>query len=108
MNSLSQLPSVDQALTSSSGKKMEEKYGHNPVVKAIRASLDQARQEHLQEGSAVPDLVSILVTAESLLFRFGNELELPMKVQKVAIDMLRTASKNGLQRTGKNPDQKHH
>ena len=46
---------------------MEEKYGHNPVVKAIRASLDQARQEHLQEGSAVPDLASILVSAESLL-----------------------------------------
>jgi len=67
MNSLSQLPSVDQALTSSRGKKMEEKYGHNPVVKAIRASLDQARQEHLQEGLAVPDLASILVTAESLL-----------------------------------------
>ncbi len=67
MNSLSQLPSVDQALTSSRGKKMEEKYGHNPVVKAIRASLDQARQEHLQEGSAVPDLASILITAESLL-----------------------------------------
>ena len=67
MNSLSQLPSVDQALTSFRGKKMEEKYGHNPVVKAIRASLDQARQEHLQEGSAVPDLASILITAESLL-----------------------------------------
>jgi L-seryl-tRNA(Ser) seleniumtransferase len=67
MNSLNQLPSVDQALTSFRGKKMEEKYGHNPVVKAIRASLDQARQEHLQEGSAVPDLASILVSAESLL-----------------------------------------
>jgi L-seryl-tRNA(Ser) seleniumtransferase len=67
MNSLSQLPSVDQALTSSRGKKMEEKYGHNTVVKAVRASLDQARQEHLQEGSAVPDLASILVSAESLL-----------------------------------------
>ena len=67
MNSLIQLPSVDQALTSSRGKKMEEKYGHTPVVKAVRVSLDQARQEHLQEGSAVPDLASILVTAESLL-----------------------------------------
>ncbi|MHA1509073.1 MAG: transcription initiation factor IIB [Promethearchaeota archaeon] len=43
------------------------------------------------------------ITAESLVFRFGNELELPMKIQKVAIDMLRTASRNGLQRTGKDP-----
>ena len=43
------------------------------------------------------------ITAESLVFRFGNELDLPMKVQKVAINMLRTASKNGLARTGKDP-----
>ena len=67
MNSLSQLPSVDQILTSSKGKKIEEKYGHNPVVEAIRASLDKARQEHLQEGAAVPDLESILIAAEGLL-----------------------------------------
>jgi len=67
MNSLSQLPSVDQILTSSKGKKIEEKYGHNPVVEAIRASLDKARQEHLQQGAAVPDLESILITAEDLL-----------------------------------------
>jgi len=43
------------------------------------------------------------ITAESLVFRFGNELDLPMKVQKVAIDMLRKASRNGLARTGKDP-----
>lgn len=67
MNSLSQLPSVDQVLTSPKGKKIEEKYGHNPVVEAIRASLDKARLEHLQEGAAVPDLESILVAAEGLL-----------------------------------------
>ncbi len=67
MNSLSQLPSVDQILTSPKGKKIEEKYGHNPVVEAIRDSLDRARQEHLQEGAAVPDLESILVAAEGLL-----------------------------------------
>jgi len=67
MNSLSQLPSVDQILTSSKGKKIEEKYGHNPVVEAIRASLDKARQEHLQQGAAVPDLESILIAAEDLL-----------------------------------------
>ena len=43
------------------------------------------------------------ITAESLVFRFGNELDLPMVVQKKAIDMLRTASQNGLARTGKDP-----
>ena len=43
------------------------------------------------------------ISAESLVFRFGNELELPMNIQKVAIDMLRQASKNGLKRTGKDP-----
>jgi L-seryl-tRNA(Ser) seleniumtransferase len=66
MNSLSQLPSVDQVLTSSKGKELEEKYGHNLMVEAIRSSLDQARQEHLQEGSAVPDLASVLIAAEGL------------------------------------------
>ena len=43
------------------------------------------------------------ITAESLVFRFGNELELPMKIQKCAINMLMLASYNGLKRTGKDP-----
>ena len=43
------------------------------------------------------------ITAESLVFRFGNELELPMEIQKKAINMLKQASKNGLKRTGKDP-----
>ncbi|MBY9019836.1 MAG: hypothetical protein KGD67_02180 [Candidatus Lokiarchaeota archaeon] len=43
------------------------------------------------------------ITAEILVFRFGNELNLPMVVQKKAIEMLRTASTNGLARTGKDP-----
>ncbi|KKN19068.1 hypothetical protein LCGC14_0949340, partial [marine sediment metagenome] len=36
------------------------------------------------------------ITAECLVFRFGNELELPIKIQKHAINMLKNASKNGL------------
>ncbi|KKN17845.1 hypothetical protein LCGC14_0961770, partial [marine sediment metagenome] len=32
-----------------------------------------------------------------------NELELPIKIQKHAINMLKNASKNGLKRTGKDP-----
>jgi len=43
------------------------------------------------------------ITAESLIFRFGNELELPMNIQKEARNMLKEASKNGLNRIGKDP-----
>jgi transcription initiation factor TFIIB len=43
------------------------------------------------------------ITAEQLVFRFGNDLGLPMETQKVAINMLVEASKNGLLRTGKDP-----
>ena len=43
------------------------------------------------------------ITAECLVFRFGNELELPMNIQRNAINMLKKASINGLQRTGKDP-----
>ena len=43
------------------------------------------------------------ISAESLVFRFGNELALPMKIQKHALNMLKEASRNGLKRTGKDP-----
>lgn len=43
------------------------------------------------------------ITVESLIFRFGNELCLPMKIQKKAINMLRLASRKGLDRAGKDP-----
>jgi transcription initiation factor TFIIB len=43
------------------------------------------------------------ITAESLVFRFGNELDLPINIQKKAIRMLKKASQNGLKRTGKDP-----
>lgn len=43
------------------------------------------------------------IKAETLIYRFSNNLELPMKIQKCAIEMLKTASKNGLKRTGKDP-----
>jgi transcription initiation factor TFIIB len=43
------------------------------------------------------------ITAEKLVFRFGNELNLPIRIQKSAINMLINASKNGLKRTGKDP-----
>lgn len=43
------------------------------------------------------------IKAETLIYRFSNNLELPMEIQKCAIKMLKTASKNGLKRTGKDP-----
>ena len=43
------------------------------------------------------------IKAETLIYRFSNNLELPMEIQKCAINMLKTASKNGLKRTGKDP-----
>jgi L-seryl-tRNA(Ser) seleniumtransferase len=67
VKSLSQLPSVDQVLSSSRGTKMVEKYGHSLVVEAIRSVLDQARQDHLKRESAIPDLDGVLDAAENLL-----------------------------------------
>ncbi|MFX1258200.1 MAG: transcription initiation factor IIB family protein [Promethearchaeota archaeon] len=43
------------------------------------------------------------ISAEQLVFRFGNELDLSMGIQKSAIRMLKQASINGLNRTGKDP-----
>jgi len=43
------------------------------------------------------------ITAEQLVFRFGNDLDLPIDVQKDAVNMLIQASKNGLSRSGKDP-----
>ncbi len=73
------------------------------------ASLTPRRTVHRSLAMIIREVLPSLglryqpITAESLVFRFGNELELPMKIQKVAIDMLRTASRNGLARTGKDP-----
>jgi len=43
------------------------------------------------------------ITAESLVFRFGNELNLDMETQKQAVQMLSKASEKGLKRVGKDP-----
>lgn len=43
------------------------------------------------------------VSEDQLIFRFGNLLELPMKVQKDALKLLIQASKKGLRKTGKDP-----
>ena len=43
------------------------------------------------------------ITAEQLIFRFGNELEIPMETQKEALKILVSSTKKGLSRTGKDP-----
>jgi len=43
------------------------------------------------------------ITAEALICRFCNEMALPMNVQMEAMRILEIASKNGLERSGKNP-----
>ncbi len=73
------------------------------------ASLTPRRTVHRSLAMIIREVLPELnlkyqpITAEQLVFRFGNELELPMNVQKTAIEMLKTASKNGLKRTGKDP-----
>jgi transcription initiation factor TFIIB len=73
------------------------------------ASLTPRRTVHRSLAMIIRDVLPELnlryqpITAESLVFRFGNELDLPIKIQKNAINMLKCASKNGLKRTGKDP-----
>jgi transcription initiation factor TFIIB len=73
------------------------------------ASLTPRRTVHRSLAMIIREVLPQLglryqpITAESLVFRFGNELDLPMNIQKCAIDMLREASENGLKRTGKDP-----
>ncbi|TFG02760.1 MAG: hypothetical protein EU540_00925 [Promethearchaeota archaeon] len=43
------------------------------------------------------------ITAEQLIFRFANDLDLSMETQKKAFNMLKKATKNGLTRIGKDP-----
>ncbi len=73
------------------------------------ASLTPRRTVHRSLAMIIREVLPELnlkyqpITAESLVFRFGNELSLPMNIQKTAIEMLKNASKNGLKRTGKDP-----
>lgn len=50
MNDLSQIPSVDQMLSSKSGKTLVENYGHQAAVDAVRICLDRVRKDFLERG----------------------------------------------------------
>jgi transcription initiation factor TFIIB len=43
------------------------------------------------------------ITAEQLVFKFGNDLHLPMEVQKTALNILAKAKQKGLSCVGKDP-----
>lgn len=44
-----------------------------------------------------------IISPESLIFRFSNELHLDVIIQKMAVDVLNSASKKGLKHIGKDP-----
>lgn len=44
-----------------------------------------------------------IVSPQSLIFRFSNELNFDISIQKMAVDILNSASKNGLNYIGKDP-----
>jgi transcription initiation factor TFIIB len=43
------------------------------------------------------------ITARQLVFKFGNELDIPMKIQKKALYLLKNSSEKGLSSNGKDP-----
>ena len=43
------------------------------------------------------------ITAEQLIFRFGNDLGISLNTQKEALDLLRKSTKNAMNRIGKDP-----
>ncbi|MBN1214356.1 MAG: hypothetical protein JXA99_02830 [Candidatus Lokiarchaeota archaeon] len=79
------------------------------LEEVCECSLTPRRTVHRSLGMIVKEVLPKLglkykpITAEQLVFRFGNDLGLPMGTQKKAINMLIKASKNGLLRTGKDP-----
>jgi transcription initiation factor TFIIB len=79
------------------------------LEEVCEASLTPRRTVHRSLGMIVKEVLPELslrykpITAEALVFRFGNDLSLPMEVQKKAVNMLSQASRNGLLRTGKDP-----
>ncbi len=67
------------------------------------------RSVHRSLGLIVRNVLPVLnlkyrpIDPEPLVFRFGNELNLSIAVQKSAAQLLMDASKNGLKRMGKDP-----
>ncbi len=60
MNELSKLPSVDQILKDPRATALEERFGHQPLLEAVRSSLEKIRQAYLRQGDKILDLDGIL------------------------------------------------
>jgi len=67
MNTLRNLPSVDQTLSTEVGQELVSTFGHTQVVLAIRTALDIARQRHLDEDVDLPDQDGVISQAADLL-----------------------------------------
>jgi len=67
MNTLRNLPSVDQVLTSEKGQELIKQYGHNLVVRAIRTTLDDIRQRHLDQNVDLPGLDEVFKQSADIL-----------------------------------------
>jgi L-seryl-tRNA(Ser) seleniumtransferase len=65
--SLRNLPSIDQLLSTKQGQKLVKEFSHDQVVKALRTSLDLFRQRHLKEGIKLPDQKELLNQTANLL-----------------------------------------
>src|SRR3989440_10366265 len=65
-NQLRLLPSIDELLQSAGGSGLIAQYSRNMTLRAIRATLAQARQDIL-DGSTCPSSEQLLVAAEQIL-----------------------------------------
>ncbi|MHA1821469.1 MAG: transcription initiation factor IIB, partial [Promethearchaeota archaeon] len=67
------------------------------------------RSVHRSLGLIVRNVLPILgmkyrpISPEPLIYRFGNELNLSINVQKKAAELLKNATKSGLKKMGKDP-----
>jgi L-seryl-tRNA(Ser) seleniumtransferase len=71
------LPALDELLQSSAGQQLSTLYTHQLTVRALRASLDEAR-ETIRAGASCPSNESLLQTASDLLAREQRPHLLPV------------------------------
>ncbi len=79
------------------------------LEEVVDVALMPLRSVHRSLGLLVRNVLPVLhlkykpVSPEPLIFRFGNDLNLSVLVQKKASDLLKTALRHGLQKIGKDP-----
>src|SRR2546428_4074132 len=67
-NQLRLLPSIDELLQSATGQGLINQYSHTMTLRALRASLTQARSA-IRSGTPCPSSEQLLSTAEQMLQR---------------------------------------